>query len=119
MVGKQDCFRNGNADLRRQGIVEELIVRAPPERVVDDNGAPEDSVLEIGAIEGDIVGDAIDDHPIAARLRHPDTADVDVFGIHIRHPQGIDPLYHRTGEGILHPVDNPDFPHNFSIIVQM
>ena len=67
LVGQDHGGRNGDAELFGQGVVEELVVGRPPEGVVDDDGAVERGVLEEGAVEGDVVGDAVDDDGVARR----------------------------------------------------
>src|SRR4029079_10331167 len=44
---KNEGGRDSYADLVGKRVVEELVVRRPPERVVDDEGAIESSVLEV------------------------------------------------------------------------
>src|SRR6516225_5485074 len=59
LVGQDDGARHRDADPGGQGVVEKLVVRTPPEGVIDDDGAAQDRVLEVGAIEGDILRDAV------------------------------------------------------------
>ena len=61
--------------------VEELIVRAPPEGVVDDDRSGKRRVLQVAAIEGNVVGDAIDDDVVGRGLRHPNFADDGQLGL--------------------------------------
>jgi hypothetical protein len=57
---QQDRFWHRHAQFHRQRIVEELVVRRPPERIVDDDAAFERHPLERRAIERNFVRDAID-----------------------------------------------------------
>ena len=61
LVRQDDGWRNGYAEFVGERVVEELVVGRPPEGIVDDDRAVERGVLEIGAVEGDVVGDAVDD----------------------------------------------------------
>ena len=76
LVRQQHGRRNRDAEPRRQRVVEELVVGAPPERVVDDRRAGERRVLQVRAIERDVVRDAIDDDAVAAGSSMPHAADV-------------------------------------------
>ena len=49
-------------------VVEELVVGRPPERVVDDDRAVERRrFFRIGAVEGDVLADAVEDQVVALR----------------------------------------------------
>ncbi len=80
-VRQQHGGRHRDADFRRERVVEEFVVGAPPERIVDHRGSGEHGVLQIGAIERDVVRDAVDDDAVARGLGHLDAADVDVLGV--------------------------------------
>src|SRR5262245_39317091 len=58
--------------------------------------------------------DAIDDHRIAARLRHLDRPQLHVLRAHLRHVERIDPVDERTGEGVLHPEQHANGLHRDS-----
>jgi hypothetical protein len=96
--------------LNGQRVVEELVVGRPPEGVVDDDGSVEGGVLEKGAVEGDVVGDAVDDDRVARGLSsatapvsqtRPDAVDV----------AGVDVLDQRAGKAVLHAKQNADLLH--------
>src|SRR2546423_1676367 len=55
LVGQDHSRRHGNTKFVRQGVVEELVVGAPPEGVVDNDRPIERSVLKISTIERDVV----------------------------------------------------------------
>ncbi len=65
---KHNCFGHGHAQLARKRVVEELIVCAPPERIVDHNRSAQGGILQIGPIEVDVVRDAVDNDSITARV---------------------------------------------------
>ncbi len=69
-VRQQHGLGDGYSELGTEGEVEELIIGAPPEGVVDDDRSGKRRVLEVAAIEGDVVGDAIDDDVVGRGLRH-------------------------------------------------
>src|SRR5579862_5596813 len=55
MMGEDHCRRYCNPQLRSQSIVEKLIIRCPPERVIDNDCSTKSSILEHGAIEGNVL----------------------------------------------------------------
>src|SRR5262249_2216013 len=52
LVGKNNGARDRNPDPGSQGVIEKLVIRAPPKGVVDDDCSAQDRVLQVGAIEG-------------------------------------------------------------------
>src|SRR5205814_4731224 len=58
---QQNRLRHCDAELRSERIVEELIIRRPPEWIVDDTRSVQCRVLEHRAIERDVVRDAVDE----------------------------------------------------------
>src|SRR5579872_6977329 len=50
MMGEDHCRGYCNPQLRSQRIVEKLIIRRPPERVIDNDRPAKSSILEYGAI---------------------------------------------------------------------
>lgn len=80
-AGRQEYgFGYRNADGFRQTVIEEFFVGAPPKGVVDHGGAGEGGVLKVSAVEGDVLGDAVDDDVVAGRLCLDDLVDTDGFG---------------------------------------
>ena len=61
LVGQDHGLGHRDAELARQRAFEELLIRLPPEGVVDDDGAHQRGALEVGAVVGDLVRDAVDD----------------------------------------------------------
>ena len=104
MVRDDHSARHGDTDAGGQGVVEELIVSAPPKGVIDYDGPGEHGVLEIGPIEGDVVRDAVDDDAIARWLGHADGAEFDVFGAYVLNGEAVDAVDESGREGFLHPV---------------
>src|SRR5207244_6712670 len=72
----------------------------------DDNCAIQGGVLEIGPIERDIVGNAVNDHTVAARVRHFHATQLHEFRLNTRHPQAVDSVYNCRRESVLHPEDD-------------
>ena len=74
----------GEANPKRgdQAGAKKLVVGAPPERVIDNIGALEHGVFEIGAIIGDFVADAVNQDGIFARFIHARATQLDIFGHH-------------------------------------
>ena len=96
LMRQQDRRRNGDAQLGGERVVEELVVGAPPERVVDHLRAAQRRVLEPGAIERDVVRNAIDDHVVAAALGHPHVADLHELRRHAGDGHLVDALHQRA-----------------------
>src|SRR5579863_2647509 len=57
-TGEKDRFGHGDTVAGGQAVVEEFLVRAPPEWVIDHRGPGEGGVLQIGPIEGYVLRDA-------------------------------------------------------------
>ena len=111
LVRQQHRRRDGDPQLGGQRVVEELVVGAPPERVVDDLRAAQRAVFQPRAIERDVVRNAIDDHVVAARLGHPHVADLHELRHKARHAHAVDALDQGGGEGVLHPEQDANFFH--------
>src|SRR5690348_8363783 len=80
LVRQRDGARAGDAERRRERRVEELVVRRPHERVVDDDRSLEDGVLQEGPIIRDLVRDTVDDHRVVDQVVHRRSAKLDVLG---------------------------------------
>ena len=111
LVRQQNRRRHRHADLRRERVVEELVVGAPPERIVDDVGAGERRALEPRPVERDVVGDPIDDHVVGARIGHVQGANLHELGGDAGHAHRLDALDERTRERVLHPEEDANFFH--------
>ena len=103
--------RNGDTDLTRQRVVEKLIVGAPPEGIVDDDGAAEDRVLQPRPVERDVLRDAVDDDAISGRLGHAHRADPDMLGHHPWNGARVDAIHQRRGKRVFHAIKNADLFH--------
>ena len=79
LVRQRDGAWAGDTERRRQRRVEELVVRRPHERIVDDDSALKHGVLEEGPVVGDLVRDPVDDHRVVDQLVHRRSAELDVF----------------------------------------
>jgi hypothetical protein len=55
LLGQEDRLRDRQAETRRDRVVEELVVRRPPEGIVDDVRAVQDGVLQRAAVVLDLV----------------------------------------------------------------
>src|SRR5215470_15470269 len=67
VVGQQNGRWNGYAQLAGERVIEKLVIRGPPKRIVDDDGALQRGVLQVGTIKRNILRDAVDDHVILSR----------------------------------------------------
>lgn len=112
---EHDRMRDRDPELGGERIVKELIVGRPPERVVDDLTAIEGFVLQPGAVERDIVRDAIDEDVIAGGLGHEDPSDLDVLGANVLLAAAVDFVDQSGGEGVFHAVNNADALHGGSL----
>ena len=111
LVGQQDGLGNCHAELLAQREVEELVVGAPPEWVVDDDCAGKRGVLEISAVERYVVRDAVNDDVVGRRLRHANFPHRSQFRLDPRLVHEIDFVDQGRWKGGLHPEDDADFLH--------
>ena len=111
LCGRMTVGGHGHAQFGGQGVVEKLVVGRPPEGIVDDDGSVERGVLEIGAIEGDVVGDAVDDDGVARGLVELDGAGLDELGLNAVDIARIDVLDQRAGKAVLHAEQDADLLH--------
>ena len=65
-------------------------------------------VLEPGAIEGNVVGDAVHDHRIGGRLVEAHGADFDKLRLNAVQVPGIDLLHQRAGKAVFHAEEDAD-----------
>ena len=79
LLGQQNRFRDSDAELRGDGIIEELVVGSPPKGIVDDVSSLKNSVFEVAAIIFDLVRDAVNDDAVAGRLAHARAAELCEF----------------------------------------
>src|SRR5690242_5576332 len=79
-VGQGNGLGAGDAEPGGKGRLEELVVGGPHEGVVDDGCALENGVLEVGAVVGHLLGDAVYDDGVGAVRVHLGRADLDVLG---------------------------------------
>ncbi len=98
LLREQHGLRDGDAELRGEREVEELVVGRPPERVVDDDGAFERRALQEGAVEGHLVRDAVDDEVVADARVVAHAAHLDELGDDLAAAALVDALDERDGE---------------------
>ena len=109
LVRQDHGRRNGHTQFVRQGIIEKLVIGSPPERVIDDYCSAEHSILQIGAIEGDVLRNAVYDDPIAARICHLNPTHLDELCRHAFKVHVIDPLDQGGRKRVFHSEDDADF----------
>jgi hypothetical protein len=80
LFGSTTVLGVSDAELVSQRGLEKLVVGGPHERVVDHRRALKDGVLEVGAVVGYFVGDAIDEDGVGHRLVHARAAELGVLG---------------------------------------
>ncbi len=97
--GEQHRPRHRHPDARGERVAKELLVRAPPERVVDDVRARERGRLEVEPVERDLVADPVDEDPVAGLERLRRAADAGQLGLDAR--MGVDPGDERLGKALL------------------
>jgi len=111
LVRQDDGGRNGNAKLCGEGVVEEFVVGGPPEWIVDDDSSVECGVLEVGAIERDVVGDAVDDDRVWRGLIEVHGAGFNELGSDAIDVASVDVLDERAGKAVFHAEQNTDLFH--------
>ena len=122
-VGQDHGGRDSDSELIGEGVVEEFVVGRPPEGIVDDESAIQSRVFEKGAIEGNVVGDAIDDGGIARCLTQRQSTSVDKFGLNAGDLARIDVFDESAGKAVFHAEQNADFfqfgpPQNNRVVKQ-
>ncbi|MNL27532.1 hypothetical protein D3C87_1491270 [compost metagenome] len=99
--GQHDGLGNRDAELLDERVVEELVVRDPPEGIVDDVRALDHRVLEVGLVDLDLVRDAIDEDVVAGLLTHLGGVDLGELGDDLALALLVDGLDEGVGEGVL------------------
>src|SRR2546421_4924516 len=109
LVREDDGLRHRDPELARQRALEELLVRLPPEGVVDDRGAHQGRALQMRSVVGDLMRDAVDDHSVPGLLQLPRPTEDGELG---RNSFGgaplVDHVDERPREGVLASDQNPD-----------
>ena len=80
LLRKQNRLGNIEAQFRGDRIVEKLVVRGPPERIVDHISSLQHRMLQVGAVIIHFVGDAVDDDAVLRELAHFRAAEFHEFG---------------------------------------
>jgi hypothetical protein len=91
-------FWNGHPQLRHEAVVEVFFIRAPPERVVDDRRSRESRILEPGPVEGNVLGDPVEDDGVAGGLSLHGLVDPDGFRADVLDSFTVDLLDKRHGK---------------------
>src|SRR5437879_11240011 len=102
LLWQQHRLRDGHAELLRRRSVEEFIVGRPPKRIVDDVGALQHGVLQIAAIVGHLMRDAVDNDSVARWFARGRRADTHTFSADaFRSAEIVDPADERRGKTVL------------------
>src|SRR2546425_88431 len=102
LLWQQHRLRDGHAELLRQRSVEEFIVGRPPKRIVDDVGALQHGVLQIAAIVGHLMRDAVDNDAVARWFADGRPAETHEFsGDAFRSAEIVDPADERRRKTVL------------------
>src|SRR5208282_243575 len=110
LVMRQDHRRrNRHAHLIRQRIVKKLVVRRPPERIVDHRRPLQHRVLQICPVERNVLRNAVNDHVVLLRLIHPDATNLHKLGGNTRSLHRVDLLDQSRRKGIFHTKKKSDF----------
>ena len=103
LIVRQDHGRRDRDPHRvRERVVEELVVGGPPERIVYDNRSMQHGVLQVGAVELNILRDTVDDDVVFFGLVHADAADLYELGRDAIDVHRVDLLHHCGWEGVFH-----------------
>ena len=102
LVGQHDGLRDRDAQTPRQRALEELLVRLPPEGVVDDDRPHQRDALQVRAEVGHLVRDAVDENRVT-RLRVLGRAaqDSQLGADALGGPTLVDLVDERSREGVL------------------
>src|SRR5262249_44576573 len=98
LLRQHDRARYGHADARGERVAEELVVRTPPERIVDAYRAAEGSRFEVETVVLHLVADAIDEHRVRTCETFGGAADLRELGNDAR--PLVATLEERLGEGL-------------------
>ena len=111
LVRQDHGFGHGHAQLLRERVVEELVVGRPPEGIVDDDGSIERGMFQIGAIERDVVRDAVHDHRVGRGFIQVHGAGLHEFGPYAVQIARVDVLHQRAGKAVFHAEKDTDRLH--------
>src|SRR5437667_11591781 len=110
--------RNGHADFCRQRVIEKFVIGAPPKWIVYHSRCGERGVLKPGAIERDVLRDAVDHNVVTAwlALNHfvdPDELCGNLFAAGLL----VNPLDKGRRKTLLLSKKNSDFLHNYISVI--
>ena len=117
--GQQDRLRDRDPDALRDHVVEELVVRRPPERIVDHDRPVEGGLLQERAIERNVLADPVQDQVVLFRRFETDAADPDGLRHDVRIAPAVDPIHQGIGEGTLLTEENADRLHEKALFLTL
>src|SRR5713101_8070148 len=110
-MGKNDGARDCNTELCGKRVVEEFVIGAPPERVVDHDGSVQDGVFDVCPIKRNVVGDAVDNNTITARFCHFHPPDFDKLSLEAIDLHVVNLCNDGTGKSVFHSENNTNLFH--------
>src|SRR5262249_50484116 len=107
---------DSEAEFGHHGIVEILVVRRPPEGIVDDVSSLQRCVLQVAAVIFDFVGNAVDDDLVFRRLVHLRAAELhEVGGDAVFLSKLVNLVNKRRRKTEFTPAQQTDFRHGSSL----
>ncbi len=112
LVGQDHRRWHGHAQLPGERVVEKLVIRRPPERVVDDGCAMERGMLQQGAIKRNVVRDAIHNDRVTRAFIEVYRACFDKLRSNAIDAKRVDTLDQSAGKTVFHSKQHTDFFHS-------
>src|SRR6185436_10608640 len=109
LLRKKNCLWNRDSHVSRQRIVEEFVVRGPPEWIVKHLHTRQHRALQICSIERDFVRDSVHNNVVLALLSHGNPAQRYILGGHTR-ISAVDLIQQRLRKGSF-PADQQPYFH--------
>src|SRR5215470_1385169 len=114
VVRQEHRWWNRDPKFFGQGVVKELVVGRPPERVVNHDCSMQGRVLEIRPVKRNVLRYAVNDDVILLWLIHADPANLHEFGRQALDAHRIDLVDQRRRKRVFHPKYDRDFLHRYS-----
>ena len=111
LVRQNHRWRRGHAQLRGQRIIEKLIVRRPPERIVDHRRPVQHRMLQKRAVKRDVMRDAVHNHRPRRRPIQPDRPNLHKLRRNAVEIFPVDLFHQRARKSILHAEQHADLFH--------
>lgn len=108
---EQYGFRYRNSNMLCEGVVEELLVGAPPERVVDNSRSTDGGIFKESAIEWNILGDSVDNNGVVRGNRLHNLVDANGLGYDTGDILAVDAFNESVWKGILLSMQNAYLLH--------